>query len=180
VLTIIAFVIIPGISTGTSGGGTNPSFGSWNGVPIQYSAGSYFADQVSQINEYLRQQGLNETQSQLYAYQVWRMAFQNTAVRTAILDSVKRSGMRVSEETIDEEIAKMAQFQVDGKFSIEKYNSTPLATRISLRDRIREDMLIQNYYNDLMSVSPSTMEMEFVASMAKPQRSIQYIDIFVC
>jgi hypothetical protein len=60
---------------------------------------------------------------------------------------------------------------------LEKYNSTPAATRLSIRNSIREDMLIQNYYNDLMSASPSTVEIEFVASMAKPQRSIQYVNI---
>jgi len=177
VLTIIAFVLIPSISSGTSASGKIPSFGSWNGNPIQYTSGSYFAEQVSQINDYLRQQGLDETQSQLYAYQVWRLAYQNTVIRTAILDSAKRSGMKISEETIDEEVSKNSQFQVDGKFSLEKYNSTSAATRLSIRNRIREDMLIQNYYNDLMSASPSTAEIEFVASMAKPQRAIQYVNI---
>jgi hypothetical protein len=177
VLTIVAFVLIPGVSTGTSSGGQAPTFGSWNGTPIQYSSDSYFADQVSQINDYLRQQGMNESQSQLYAYQVWRMAFQNTVIRTAILDSAKRSGMKISEQTIDEEVAKNSQFQVDGKFSIEKYNSTPLSTRMSVRNRIRDDQLIQNYYGDVMSVSPSTAEIDFVASMAKPQRTMQYVDI---
>ncbi len=176
VLTIIAFVLIPGVSTGTSSGKV-PTFGSWNGTPIQYTSDSYFADQVSQINEYLRQQGMNQTQSQMYAYQVWRMAFQNTAIRTAILDYTKRSGMKISEQTLDEEVAKNAQFQVDGKFSIEKYNSTPLATRISIRDRLRDDLLVQNYYNDVMSLSPSTKEIDFVSSMAKPQRTIQYVHI---
>jgi len=177
VLTIIAFVLIPGVSTGTSSSGQAPSFGSWNGTPIQYSADSYFADQVSQINDYLRQQGMNESQSQMYAYQVWRMAFQNTVVRTAILDLARRSGMKISEQTIDEEVAKNTQFQVDGKFSIEKYNSTPLSTRMSVRNKIRDDLLIQNYYGDLMSVSPSTGEIDFVSSMAKSQRTIQYVDI---
>jgi hypothetical protein len=176
VLTIIAFVLIPGVSTGTSSGKV-PTFGSWHDTPIQYSSDSYFADQVSQINDYLRQQGMNESQSQMYAYQVWRMAFQNTAIRMAILDTAKRSGMKISEQTIDEEITKNTQFQVDGKFSIEKYNSTALATRISTRDRLRDDLLVQNYYGDLMSVSPSTGEIDFVSSMAKPQRSIQYVDI---
>ncbi len=177
VLTIIAFVLIPGVGGGISSAGKVPTFGSWNGTPIQYSSDSYFADQVSQINDYLRQQGMNESQSQLYAYQVWRMAFQNTVIRTAILDSAKRSGMKISEQTIDEEVAKNTQFQVDGKFSLEKYNSTPSATRMSIRNRIRDDQLIQNYYGDLMSVSPSTGEIDFVASMAKPQRTVQYVNI---
>ncbi|MCX8014297.1 MAG: SurA N-terminal domain-containing protein, partial [Rectinema sp.] len=177
VLTIIAFVLIPGVGGGVSTGGENPSFGSWNGNRIEYAADSYFADQVSQINDYLRQQGLDQSQAQLYAYQVWRLAFQNTVIRTALLDSAKKAGMKISEQTIDEEIAKDSRFQEDGKFSLEKYNKTPLATRLSIRNRLREDLLIQNYYGDLLSVAPSTAEIEFVASMAKPQRALQYVSI---
>ncbi len=177
VLTIIAFVLIPGVGGGSASSGQTPSFGSWNGIPIQFTPDSYFANQVSQINDYLRQQGVNDTQTQLYAYQVWRMAFQNTVVRTAILDSVRRAGMRISEKTIDEEIMKDTQFQVDGKFSMDKYNAASLSTRLSARNKIRDDLLVQNYYGDLMSVSPSTAEIDFVASMAKPQRTVQYVDI---
>jgi len=177
VLTIIAFVLIPGVGGGSISAGQTPAFGYWNGIPIQFTSDSYFADQVSQINDYLRQQGINDTQTQLYAYQVWRMAFQNTVVRTAILDAAKRSGMRISEKTIDEEITKDAQFQVDGKFSMDKYNAASLSTRLSARSKIRDDLLVQNYYGDLMAVSPSTAEIDFVASMAKPQRTIQYVNI---
>lgn len=177
VLTIIAFVLIPGVGGGSASSGQMPSFGSWNGIAIQFSSDSYFADQVSQINDYLRQQGVNDAQSQLYAYQVWRMAFQNTVVRTAVIDMARRSGMRISEKTIDEEITKDAQFQVDGKFSMDKYNAAPLSSRLSARNKIRDDLLVQNYYGDLMSVSPSTAEIDFVASMAKPQRTIQFVDI---
>lgn len=177
VLTIVAFVLIPGVGGGSASAGQTPSFGSWNGIPVQFTSDSYFADQVSQINDYLRQQGVNDSQSQIYAYQVWRMAFQNTVVRTAILDAARRSGMRISEQTIDEEVAKDTQFQVDGKFSVEKYNAAPLSSRLSARSKIRDDLLVQNYYGDLMAVSPSTAEIDFVASMAKPQRSIQYVDI---
>ena len=68
--------------------GGAPKFGSWNGKPITYTSGSYFASQVSQINEYLKQQGLSEQNFQLYAYQVWRMAFQSTAIRAGIVDTV--------------------------------------------------------------------------------------------
>lgn len=177
VLTIIAFVLIPGVGGGVSSGGKNPSFGSWNGTRIEYTADSYFADQVSQINDYLRQQGLDQSQAQLYAYQVWRLAFQNTVIRTALLDSARQSGMKISEQTIDEEIAKDSRFQEDGKFSLEKYNKTPLATRLAIRNRLREDLLIQNFYGDLLSAAPSTNEIEFVASMAKPQRAVQYASI---
>ncbi|MCX7776051.1 MAG: SurA N-terminal domain-containing protein [Spirochaetaceae bacterium] len=177
IITIIAFVFIPAVGGGSSGSSGAPSFGSWNGKKIEYTADSYFADQVSQINDYLRQQGMDEQLAQLYAYQVWRLAFQNTVVRTAMLDTARGSGMRISEQTIDEAITKSENFQVDGKFSLEKYNATPLATRLAIRNRLRDDLMIQNFYGDVLSAAPSTGEIEFVASMAKPQREIRYVTV---
>jgi hypothetical protein len=177
IITIIAFVFIPSIGGGLASSGSAPSFGSWNGKPITYTSGSYFANQVSQINEYLRQQGLSEENFQLYAYQVWQMAFQSTAIRTALIDTVQKSGFRVTEKGLDEAMAKNEAFQVDGVFSIEKYNETPRSTRLSLRNTAKEDLIISRYYEDIYTTSPSSAEMAFVASMAEPQRSIDYAAI---
>jgi len=175
VIVIVAFVFIP--SMGSSSAGSIPDFGSWNGKPIQYRPDSYFADQVSQINEYLRQQGLPEENFQMYAYQVWRIAFQSTAIRTALIDTVARSGFRVTEKGLDEAMTQLAQFQDNGKFSLEKYNQTPKATLLSLRNSTRDDLYVRRYYEDLYSVAPSTAEIQFVADMAKPQRTIVYTSI---
>lgn len=176
IITIIAFVFIPSISTGVSSGSA-PSFGSWKGKPITYTADSYFANQVAQINEYLRQQGMSDQNFQYYAFQVWQMAFQSTAVRTALIDIVKQSGFRVTEKGLDEAVATNAAYQQDGKFSVEKFNSTPLATKLSIRNTTREDLFVKRYYEDIYTIAPSTAEIAFVASMAKPQRSIEYTAI---
>lgn len=176
IITIIAFVFIPSMgSIGSSG--SKLSFGSWDGKPISYEAGSYFATQVAQINDYLRQQGMSEENFQLYAYQVWNLAFQSAAVRTAILNTVKSSGFRVTEAGIDEAIAADTNFQENGVFSIDKYNALPKSEQLSLRKSTEEDLYIRRFYEDLYSSSPSTGEIEFVASMIKPQRSISYTNL---
>jgi len=175
VIVIIAFVFIP--SAGSTSSGGIPDFGSWNGKPIQYKADSYFSNQVAQINEYLRQQGLPEENFQMYAYQVWRIAFQSTAIRTALIDTVSQSGFRVTEKGLDETMTQLEQFQEDGKFSIDKYNKTPKATLLSLRNSTRDDLYVRRYYEDIYSVAPSTAEIKFVADMAKPQRTIVYTSI---
>lgn len=176
VITIVAFVFIPSIGGGVSSG-SNPTFGSWNGKAISYTADSYFANQVAQINEYLRQQGLSEQNFQLYAYQVWRIAFQSAAIRTALIDTVTKTGFRVSEKGLDEAIMEDATFQENGKFSLEKYNKTSKATLLSIRSSTKEDLIVRRYYEDLYSIAPSTAEIAFVASMAKPQRTISYTSI---
>ena len=177
VITIVAFVFIPSLGGSYGSAAGAPKFGSWNGKPITYTSGSYFASQVSQINDYLKQQGLSEQNFQLYAYQVWRMAFQSTAIRAGIVDTVQRAGYKVTDKGLDEAIAQLDQFKVDGVFSIEKYNAMAMASRMALRDSTKEDLVVRRYYEDLYSISPSTAEMTFVASMAKPQRSISYATI---
>ena len=177
VITIVAFVFIPSLGGSYGSAGRAPKFGSWNGRPITYTTGSYFASQVSKINEYLKQQGLSEQNFQLYAYQVWRMAFQSAAIRTGVVDAVQSAGYKVTEKGLDEAIAQLDQFKVDGAFSIEKYNAQSMAARMSLRDSTKEDLLVRRYYEDMYTISPSTAEMAFVASMAKPQRSISYVAI---
>ena len=177
IITVIAFVFIPSIGGGLSSSGSVPTFGSWSGKPITYTSGSYFASQVAQINEYLRQQGLTEQNFQLYAYQVWRMAFQSTAIRTALIDTVSRTGFKVTDKGLDEAVAENAAYQENGKFSLEKYNKTAMATRLSLRESTKEDLIVRRYYEDLYTASPSTAEISFVAAMGKPQRSISYVTL---
>lgn len=174
IITVIAFVFIPSIGGGMGSSSQSPTFGSWAGKPITYTSGSYFASQVAQINDYLRQQGLSEQNFQLYAYQVWSMAFQSAAIRTAVIKTVNDSGFRLTEKGLDEAIATLPEFQEDGKFSIEKYNKSASATRLTLRKNTKEDYTVRRYYEDLYTLAPSSAEIAFVASMAKPQRTISY------
>ncbi|MCX7026989.1 MAG: SurA N-terminal domain-containing protein [Spirochaetes bacterium] len=175
IITIVAFVFIPSIGGGVSSSGQAPNFGSWGGKPITYTSGSYFAKQVSQINDYLKQQGLSEQNYQLYAYQVWRMAFQSAAIRTALLKTLDAGGFRVTDKGLDEAVAKNDAYLDNGVFSIDKYNKTLMATKMSIRSSTKEDLLIRRYYEDVYSLPPSTAELTFVASMAKPQRTISYV-----
>ncbi|MHB0897364.1 MAG: SurA N-terminal domain-containing protein [Spirochaetales bacterium] len=174
IITVIAFVFIPSVGGGLGSSSSAPKFGSWSGKPITYTPGSYFANQVAQINDYLKQQGLSEQNFQLYAYQVWRMAFQSTAIRIGIMDAVQKSGFKVTDKGLDEAMAENAAFQQDGKFSIEKYNAMSMSARLSLRSSTKEDLLVRRYYEDLYTIAPSTAEIDFVASMTKPQREISY------
>jgi hypothetical protein len=95
----------------------------------------------------------------------------------ALIDTVEESGFKVTEKGLDEAMVKNERFFVDGAFSLEKYNSTPLSTRLSLRKTARDDLFVRRYYEDLYTTAPSTAEVEFVASMAKPKRTISYAAI---
>ena len=60
IITIVAFVFIPSFGGSLTGGSNAPTFGSWDGKSITYTPSSYFASQIQQINDYLRQQGVSE------------------------------------------------------------------------------------------------------------------------
>jgi hypothetical protein len=157
-----------------SGNGQVLTFGSYDGKPITYSQGSYMALQVRDLNDRMRQQGLTEDNYQLFAYQVYRGAFERAALRIAAIDSVQKSGGSVTDDWLDKKVAENEAFQEDGKFSAEKYHAATLAEKLSVRNQVRDDYLYQSYFADLLSVGPSSKETDFVKDMAKGTRTIEY------
>jgi hypothetical protein len=122
----------------------------------------------------MRQQGLTEENYRLFAYQVYRGAFERTLLRMAAIDAVKKAGGSVTESWLDAKMAESPNFQENGKFSAQKYHEATLAEKLRERDQIRDDTLYQTYFGDLMSVTPSSKEVAFVKEMAKETRTIQY------
>lgn len=173
VITVVAFVFVPSVGGG-SAAGQGLNFGSYAGQSITYAQGNYFAKQVSAVNDALRQQGLSEQNYQLYAYQVWRQAFERTVTHLGIIDSVRSAGGRVTDARLDERMAEDATFQENGKFSAKVYRETPLSEKLALRDSLKEDSLTQLYVEDIYSLQPSSAEVSFVKDMAKNVRSIDY------
>jgi PPIC-type PPIASE domain. len=177
VIVVIAFIFVPmggGSASYLSGNGQNLNFGSYNGKAIQYSQGSYMALQVRDLNDRMRQQGLTEDNYQLFAYQVYRGAFERTVLRVAAIDSVQKAGGAVTEDWLDKQVAQNAAFQEDGKFSAQKYHDASLSEKLSVRNQARDDALYQAYFSDLLSVGPSSKETAFIKGMAKATRTVEY------
>jgi hypothetical protein len=122
----------------------------------------------------MRQQGLTEDNYQLFAYQVYRGAFERTAIRIAAIDAVQKAGCSVTDDWLDKKVAENAAFQEDGKFSAEKYHAATLSEKLTVRNQIRDDYLYQAYFSDLLSIGPSSKEIAFVKDMAKSTRTIEY------
>jgi hypothetical protein len=176
VIVVIAFVFVPmgGGSAALTSNGRSLNFGTYAGAPIEYSQGSYLALQVRDINDRMRQQGLTEDNYQLFAYQVYRGAFERTVLRMAAIDEVKKAGGSVTEAWIDRKVAENAAYQENGKFSAQKYHDATLSEKLAIRKQIREDALYQTYFGDVLSPAPSSKEIEFVKEMAKDTRTVQY------
>jgi hypothetical protein len=178
VIVVIAFVFLPMGGSGSaviSGNGRSLDFGSYSGKPIVYSQDSYMNQQVRELNDRFRQQGVTEDNYQLLAYQVYRGAFERTLLRMAAIDTVTRAGGAVTEDWLDAKVAESPAFQENGKFSAQKYHDATLAEKLSVRNQIRDDTLYQAYFADVTSVGPSSKELAFVKDMAKDSRTVEYM-----
>jgi len=175
VITVLAFVFVPAM--GSMGTGDELTFGSWNGQPIAFVQGGYFSTQVQQIKAELEGQGYKDTGDQFFAYQVWRRAFENTAVHLALLDYVKKAGITVSESFIDSKIIEHQAFLENGAFSKRKYREATNSFKIALRKDIEISTVKARYVSDVASFMPSKAETAFLKAMAQSQRVVEYVAI---
>ncbi|MBN2874544.1 MAG: SurA N-terminal domain-containing protein [Spirochaetales bacterium] len=173
VITIIAFVFVPAMGSMSDGG--DLTFGSWDGKPISFIQGGYFSNQVQQTKAEFESQGYKDTGDQFFAYQVWRRAFENTAVHLALLDYARDAGIAVSDAYIDRKMIEHQAFQEDGAFSKRKYREATNSFKLALRKDIELSTLKSRYVSDSVSYSPSKAEIEFLSSMARSQRAIEYV-----
>jgi hypothetical protein len=178
VIVVIAFVFVPMGGVGRAGtmgdGGRSLTFGKYDGTPITYGQSTFMALQVRDLNDRLRSQGLTQDNYQMYAYQVYRGAFERTVIRTGVLDEAKRSGYMVTEPWIDTQVIKSPEFQENGKFSAQIYHDASLNEKLSVRNNLRDEALYEGYVSDMTSVMPSSKEIAFVKDMAKETRTVQY------
>lgn len=174
IITVIAFVVAPSMGSG-GGSGSTLSFGSWNGKAIAFAQGGYFADQVQQVKNQMEAQGYTDNGDQYFAYQVWRRAFENTAIHFALLDISKESGMAISEGSLDAKMAQDPAFVENGAFSRRKYREASASYKSNIRSSIRDSYMKDRFVADTVSVFPSTAETDFIKSMALAQRSVEYV-----
>jgi len=173
VITIVAFVFVPASGSMDSGG--ELTFGSWNGKPIAFVQGGIFQAQVQQIKTQLESQGYKDTGDQFFAYQVWRRAFENTAVHLALLDRAQSAGILVSESYIDGQMIKNPAFQENGTFSKRKYREASNSVKLALRKEIKETVLKNRFVSDSTSFIASKAETDFLTDLACSERSIEYV-----
>lgn len=174
IITVIAFVVAPSLGSGM-GEGDTLSFGSWDGKSIAFAQGSYFAEQVQAVKTQLESQGYSDNGDQFFAYQVWRRAFENTAIHMALLSEAQASGIAVSNSFLDAQMASHPAFVEDGAFSRRKFREATTAAKASIRSEIRENAIKERYVADAVSILPSEAEKLFIKNMAQPERGIEYV-----
>ncbi|MDR2632614.1 MAG: SurA N-terminal domain-containing protein [Treponema sp.] len=169
VIVIVAFVFVPAIVP-SAGASVDFSFGSYNKIPINYVPGNYFSQIREMIARY-RQSSTNDTNYQIVSYQVWREAFEETVIHTAILDEMNRAGYKVPQEVVDREVAQLPQFQENGRFSTAKYRALDNTSRMALWRQVQDSIAKEYYRRDIEELHISSQEKAFIRAMASPKRT---------
>jgi hypothetical protein len=105
--------------------------------------------------------------------EVWRRAFEDTVLHTAILEEMGHAGYTPSQERVDEEVAR--QYQVNGVFDAARYRQLDRTTRMSQWRLIRDSLTQQRYQEDITGLRVPEKETEFITAMASPQRSFDLV-----
>jgi len=170
VIVIVAFVLVPAIVPSAGGSNVDLTFGYYDKIPISYVPGNYFAQYYEMVARY-RQNTMNSENYSYASYQIWREAFEGTALHTAMLHEMKKSGYTAPAEIVDRNVAKLPQFQENGRFSQTLYRRMDDNQRLSLWRQIQEETAKEHFRSDVTGLLTPGAEAEFIGKMAAVQRS---------
>jgi hypothetical protein len=170
IIVIVAFVLVPAIVPSAGGYDIDLTFGYYDKVPISYVPGNFFAQYYDMVARY-RQNTMNSENYSYANYQIWREAFEGAAIHTAMLHEIKKSGYTAPAEIVDRNVARLPQFQENGRFSQTLYRQMDDNQRLSLWRQIQEETAKEHFRSDVTGLLVPGAEAEFIGKMASAQRS---------
>ncbi len=171
ILGLLAIVLVGGVfpSFGTGGSPSQISFGSYDGIPIEFSYGNYF------YRQYQTQAQQNTGSGEMAAYQIWRAAFESTVFHTAISKMAEKVGIRVVDETLNKAIIDSGAYHRDGKFDVATYEKASVESKNQLKTNFEENLPVQMVMEDITTVLSSPAEMDYIVAMGDDARSFDYV-----
>ena len=119
-----------------------PAFGSYNGKPIKYEQGTYFANTVAQ---YVENNGKSSSASTYF--NAFRYAFNQTVFTMMVEDSVTKSGYKVPSSAEDR--IMVSYFSDENGYSPKLYKQASDSYKETLRKEISESLFRSRYMEDL-------------------------------
>ncbi len=173
VIITVSFIFTPVVTRWRSA--ARLDFGTYDGKPIHYVRGNYFASQYDTAAESIRRAGQEgNLESQLY--QAWRYAFNQTVLHLAIMGELERSGAWISEARVNDSLVEFGPYVVGGVFDQARYTATPQSERASIRKLRREELMHDRFLGDVFATSKmSEAEKKFVAEMAATERRYAFV-----
>jgi len=173
ILIVIAFGLSP-LAGAFGGGGDELVFGYFDGKPIAYSYNSFFYNQ----REIIAQNWDTDTTEENYEYQIyqiWKQAYDNTVIHTALTNEAQKSGMFVTDEAVDRYLLSTGPYISNGKFDRELYNSVSTETRKQIRLDVSDSLLKQQLSDDLFGAFIVPDEISFIAEMGRTEKAFDYV-----
>ena len=173
-LVVIVVTFIGGPALSRSGGGGRIIFGYYKNRPIEFVPGNYFARRVNDIADRMR--AGTQDSSEIRMMDVWRAAFDQTLEHVAVLDLMEASDVWISDDKVNDALIKNGPYTIDGKFSVERYNSTSKVEQLRNRQLYRELLIVNQFYTDvLQGLRESPVEMQFLTDMLGEQRRFSLV-----
>jgi hypothetical protein len=173
VVIVVTFIGAPVVSKVAE----TPSvvFGTYDGLPIEYLQGNYFAQQVEYLNRFYEQFSQKTDVAQVRQL-VWRQAFEQAALQVGLKHEAEKAGIVVTDKYLDSQLVNNANYQQDGAFSEELYRNTAAADRFRYRQETEAGLLIQKFSGDYANGTRlSTAAKNFIGSLQFPQRKFSYV-----
>ncbi|MBN1834261.1 MAG: peptidylprolyl isomerase [Spirochaetales bacterium] len=173
VVIVITFIGLPAVrDPGASGG--RIEFGSYRGEPIEYFPGNYLAERVVAVDEQLRgEAGAEESDADLEmrSYRVWRTAFEQTVLHTAVLYEAQEGGLYVSTDRQQREFIRNGPYSMGGLLNEERFRRLSKAEQDAALKLFREQLIREQYLRDFLeNPLQSPAEISFFRQMMNEQR----------
>jgi len=180
VLVVVTFVGGDFLSGGRGYSGRNSdlTFGYYDKVPISWVAGNVLSVYYERTANSFRAQGY-EPNDRWINYYVWKQAYEESVVHTAILNMMKKSGYTVSEKAVNKAVLQLPQFQDNGRFSLALYNRMSDSSRTALWRQTQDEIALNVFFSGYFSLLIPESEAKFIADMASPERSFDFVSFNV-
>jgi len=186
VLVVVTFVGGDFLSGGRryAGKSTDLTFGYYDKIPISWVPGNELSQYYETTVNYARAQGFNpndpdDPRTPYINYSIWKQAYDRTVRHVAIIDMLKRSGYTVSEKAVNKVILQSPQFQDNGRFSLALYNRIPESSRTAFWKKTQDDIAMNVFFSDYISLLIPEAEAKFIANMSSPVRSFDFVSFNV-
>lgn len=182
-LAIIAFIVAPIIGENMAGNNQYIVLGSWNGIKIDNGISSSFRNQYGYLKNFAEQQNIipqNAQAAESFQHQLLYLSFRLAVIQTAIESEMDNIGYTAPLFKVDKELVNH-YLDETGSYSDLKYSQTPETTRAAYRKSMERALLQTRYIEDVFGngnsygLKISSKEADFVANMAKKERSFQYV-----
>jgi len=155
-------------------------FGRFGSIPIKYSQGNYFYNQVAYFNNMYRDIiSDNPDYFEIYRRNIWQSAFSETVNFTAIKYFMEKSGFDISTSKLDRLIVESGYFSDSlGKFDPEAYSQASINRKESIRASLENSQFLQQYSSDVLGgIYKSDEQIDFISDISPEERMIGFISI---